>query len=268
MDVETLRRRLLYQIPEMAEAERRRDVSYRQVAGGDLLLDVYRPPSLAADARLPGVVFVHGGPIPADLPLQPKDWGVYESYGALAAASGLVGVTVNHRYFGFSHLETAAGDLSAAIGYVREHAAELLLDPDRLGVWAFSGGGALLGPILERPPPFVRCLVAYYAVLDLRDLPAEYAGGASPEVLRRFSPAAHLRGDAVGQVPIFVARAGLDHPGVNRAVDLFVQEALAANRNLTLANHPRGHHGFDIADDDPRTKEIIAATIEFVNANL
>src|SRR5215472_16071101 len=105
MDIETLRRPLLYRIPGMETAERRRDVSYAHGEGGELLLDVYRPPSLAAGARLPGVVFVHGGPIPANLPLQPKDWGVYESYGALAAASGLVGVTVNHRYFGFGHLE-------------------------------------------------------------------------------------------------------------------------------------------------------------------
>jgi hypothetical protein len=268
MDIEQLRRPLLYEIPGRADVERRRDLDYRRADGRDLLLDVYRPPRLAAGVRVPGVVFVHGGPIPPDLPLLPKDWGVYESYGVLAAASGLIGITFNHRFVSLGHLEIAAGDVDAAIGYVREHADELSLDPDRLAVWAFSGSGPLLSPIIRGAPPFVHCLVAYYAALDLRELPAEYAPEVSPEVLHRFSPAAHLHCDGLARIPIFVARAGLDNPGPKRSIDRFVQEALAANLQLTLVNHPRGHHGFDVLDDDRRTREIIAATIEFLQENL
>jgi dienelactone hydrolase len=178
------------------------------------------------------VLFVHGGPVPPDLPLAPKDWGVYEGYGALAAASGLVGVTFNHRYFRLADLETAAGDVAGAIAYARAHADELGLDPDRLCLWAFSGGGPLLTPFLEESRPYLRCLVAYYAALDLRGLPR--------------------------RVPFLVARAGLDGPGLNGSIDRFVREALAANVDLTLLNHPRGHHGFDTRDDDPRTRGIVA----------
>jgi hypothetical protein len=55
--------------------------------------DLYDP---VATGPRPAVVFVHGGPVPAGLPVSPRDWPVYRGYGALAAAAGLVGVTVDH----------------------------------------------------------------------------------------------------------------------------------------------------------------------------
>src|SRR5207248_2761146 len=80
-------------------------------------------------ARRPGVVFIHGGPIPADLRPAPTDWGVYRSYGELAAASGFVGATFNHRYHSRAQLDEAASDIAAAIQYLRAHAAPFHLDP-------------------------------------------------------------------------------------------------------------------------------------------
>jgi acetyl esterase/lipase len=225
------------------------------------LLDVYRPASTPA----PGIVFVHGGPLPRELGFLPKDWGVYQGYGRLAAASGLVGVTFNHRFHGYGDIETAAADVAAAVDYVRAHAEELGIDPERLAVWAFSGGGPVLTPLLREPPTYLRALVAYYAVLDVRGLPASMAGGASSELLARFSPAAHL---AAPLPPVFVARAGLDGPGLNAALDGFVAAALAAGADLTLVNHAAGQHGFDIRDDVPRTREIIGWTLDFLRARL
>ena len=61
-------------------------------------------------------------------------------------------------------------------------------------------------------------------------------------------------------MPIFIARAGLDQPMINRTIDLFVEEALAGNAQLDLMNHPSGRHGFDILDDD-RSREIIARAV-------
>src|SRR5687768_12829159 len=122
MDIDVLRKRLVYQIPGMEAATVRREIPYR--AGGDatLYMDVYSPPGLPDDARLPAMILVHGGPFRANLPLQPKEWGIYQSYGELMAAAGLVGVTFNHRLYGFDQQVQAAGDIAAAIDYVRAHA--------------------------------------------------------------------------------------------------------------------------------------------------
>ena len=68
--------------------------------------------------------------------------------------------------------------------------------------------------------------------------------------------------------PVLVARAGLDHPSLNATIDRFIAAALARNAPLEAMNHPDGRHGFDILDDDPRTREIAARTIEFLRTHL
>ena len=67
---------------------------------------------------------------------------------------------------------------------------------------------------------------------------------------------------------MFIARAGLDHPRLNESIDRFIARALAANAPLNVANHPQGHHGFDVEDDHPRTREIIARSIAFIKTHL
>ena len=67
---------------------------------------------------------------------------------------------------------------------------------------------------------------------------------------------------------MFVARAGLDQPMVNQAIDGFVTEALAGNAPLDLMNHPAGRHGFDILDDDERSREIIAHAVAFAQVHV
>jgi hypothetical protein len=51
-------------------------------------------------------------------------------------------------------------------------------------------------------------------------------------------------------------------------VDTFVREALASGVPLELLNHPNGRHGFDILDDDARSKEVVARTLDFLKTHL
>jgi dienelactone hydrolase len=90
---------------------------------------------------------------------------------------------------------------------------------------------------------------------------------AGQEAAERFSPAAYL--DSKTKIPILIARAGLEKsPQLNQALDRFAQAALEANVPLDLLNHPRGQHGFDVLDDDERSRYIIARTLEFIQANV
>ena len=246
-----------------------RDV-YRGEGESQLRMDVYAPPALGRGERRPAVFFVHGGPISPALPLAPTEWGVYRGYGALAAASGWIGVTFNHRFWGYDHLETAADDIAAAVAYVREHADRLRVDADRLCLWAFSGGGPLLADALRVPVAYLRCLVAYYAVLDLRPLAS--AEGVTGSVAADDAAAllAHCCRGRTGDEPnpLLVARAGHDDPSLNAASDAFIQAALAANLPLDALNHPAGYHAFDVRNDDARTREILEHTLSFLHAHL
>jgi acetyl esterase/lipase len=257
---------IVYHVDGMRDVRVRRDVVYKRDAGVDLKMNVYAPSRLSGDARVPAVFFVHGGPIPAEL-TPPTQWGVFISYGELAAASALVGVTLNHRLHAPTDFERSQSDVAAAIAYVREHAAELNVDADRIALWYFSGGGPLLSAILRDRPSYVRCVLAFYAFLDMRHMIPADADAAKVARAAELSPAAPVRAKGAG-LPMFIARAGLDQPMINQAIDTFVQEALAGNATLDLMNHPAGRHGFDILDDDERSREIIARAVAFAQVHV
>ena len=258
--------RIVYRVPGMDQVEVRRNLVYRVVGEARLELDVYSPPAAPAGARRPAVILVHGGPVPVGA--SAKNMGVFLSYGQLLAASGFTAVTFSHRFYGASALADAGGDVAAAVDYVRGHAEELGIDRDRIALWAFSGGGPFLSQALRERWPFVRAFVAYYAVLDLQVPPPGAASGIADETRREFSPLHHLAAAGEQTPPLFVARAGRDNPWLNATIDRFVQEALARNAPLELMTHPAGQHGFDILDDDDRSREIIARTLDFLTRRL
>jgi hypothetical protein len=117
-------------------------------------------------------------------------------------------------------------------------------------------------------PAYVRCLVAFYAFLDIQqsELHQKYE---TPEALKSYSPIKYLANDPGKIAPMFIARAGLDDiPTLNDSIDRFVHEAISRNATITVANHPHGVHGFDIQTDDDRSREIIRSVLAFMKTNL
>lgn len=257
---------VVYSLPGMDRVVVKSGLKYTGSGGPHLLMDVYLPPRLRRGERRPAVLFIHGS-VPPGSPA--KDMGVFRSWGRLAAASGMVGVTFTHR-LGFPKpmLAEAAADVAAAVEYVRARADSLGVDKDRICLAAYSGGGPLLSAWMRDRPAYVRCLVAFYAFLDIRQSEL-HRPHETPEALRSFSPVAHLAGGAGQPAPLFVARAGLDEvPGMNDSIDRFAAEALSANAPVTVVNHPRGPHGFDVLTDDERSREIIRAALAFMKTHL
>src|SRR6185295_1525311 len=112
-----LSKRIVYGVDGMRDVRVQRDVVYKRDAGTELLMNIYAPAALPDSAPAPVVFFVHGGPIASDF-MPPTQWGVFVSHGELAAASGLVGVTFNHRLFAVTDYERSQSDVAAAIDYV------------------------------------------------------------------------------------------------------------------------------------------------------
>jgi len=263
---ELIRMRVVYTVPGMEAVSVRRDLPYKTGDGTDgppLCMDVYSPPG-APRAR-PAVILVHGGPIPM---IGARRMGVFVSYGELLAASGFVGVAFDHRFLAPDRLPDAAGDVADLVAHVRANAAALGVDPGRVALWAFSGGGPFLAAALRERPAYVRAVVSYYAVLDLAEPAPGAESGLGPGVRLAFSPVHALGEDARSAPPVLVARAGLDNPWLNGGADRFVQAAMARGATLDLLNHPEGRHGFDILDDDARSKQIIRRTLEFLRDHL
>ena len=255
---------VVYRVSGMARVRVRKDLKYTDASDPNLLMDVYTPPG---PRRLrPAVIFIHGG---TSSQYTPKDWGVFTSWGRLVAASGMVGVTFTHR-LGYPKplLAEAAHDVTDAINYVRANAEALGVDKDRICLVAYSAGGPMLSMAMRDRPSYVRCLVAFYAFLDIQQSEPHRAN-ESREMLREYSPITYLERDADKLTPIFVARAGLDQvPSMNDSIDRFVREAIAKNAPVDFANQPRGVHGFDNQTDDARSREIVRRVVEFMRTHL
>jgi acetyl esterase/lipase len=267
MELEQLRRPIVYTLPGREEAAVRPSLVYH-ADELELLMDIYRPAATPAEQHLPAVVFIHGGPIKADLPIAPKDWGVFVSYGQLVATLGLVGITFNHRLHSREHLSQSADDIEQALRYVQTHAHELGINSQRLALWAFSGAGPLLGPHIAQPINGLRCIAAYYAALDLKPFQRPNLPPLPDSILSTFSPLNQLQTRQALPVPFLIARAGQDHPELNQTIDAFVQTALSFNAPITLINHPTGPHGFDTRDDSQQSRAVIAQTLTFLQQHL
>jgi dienelactone hydrolase len=173
-------------------------------------------------------------------------------------------VTFNHRFYAWESLNDSQSDVMDLIAYVRDRADSLGVDKDRLILWSVSAGGIFLSQPLRDRPPYIRCLVAYYSELDLQNERKSAPPSVTDEMLREFSPVHHLAGSDKGIPAIFIARAGLDDADLNDGIDRFAQTALSKNVTLDLMNHATGHHGFDVEDNNERSREIIKQTIEFI----
>ncbi len=278
-------KRIVYAVPAMEEAVVLKDITYKIVGDRELKLDVYYPPDYDGEARLPGVLFVHGD-APPDFLKDAKDWGCYVSWGQLVAASGLIAVTFNHRSSeALTRIYEAARDVDDLISYVREQAGTLGIDPDVLGIWTCSAGSPMgFRSALRNTPSYVRFVVSYYGIADLKVYYGETAGSEeepgsanepeqpiptlSNEVFEEFSAATYLYKGVGRTAPMFIVRAGLDAPELNASIDRLITAAVANNVDIDLMNHSTGHHAFDILDDNARSREVIQATLEFMKAHL
>jgi len=256
---------VVLKVPGMDRVKVVENLKYAKSDDPSVLMDIYVPSDLSENEKRPAVIFLHGG---AKTAYTPKDWGVYTSWGRLIAASGFVGVTFTHRLeYPNASLEKAAADVLDAVKYMRAYADKYHVDNDRVCLIAYSAGGPLLTLGMRGEMPFVRCLVGFYAFMDIQQ--SDYRKTEKPETVKSFSPITYLQTDANRIPPMFIARAGHDEvPTMLDSIDRFVAEALSKDIALTLVNHPQGVHGFDNQNDDERSREIIRTAIEFIRLHL
>lgn len=262
-----LKNRVVFAILDMENDCSIKELVYKTAGSHELKMTVYIPKKLSTEGTAPGVIFIHGGPFPSDITMLPTEWGQYISLGQLAASYGFIGVTFHHRYHELNLIKESAQDVEDAIQYLRLNADTFHLNRDELCLWAISGGGIHLSPTFRKKPHYIKCIIAYYARLDLRGI-KEVEQILDRETLYNFSPVMALKNAKSLSIPIYLVRAGLDKPDLNYSIDKFVEIALSKNVPIDISNHAEGRHAFDILDDQPRSREIIKRTLNFIRSNL
>lgn len=151
-------------LPPVPEPRVRQDVVFATVPGTDreLLCDVWQPPADVQSSGL-AIVFLHGGAYY----ILDKDAGTRPLFRRLAAQGHTI-VDVAYRLFPETDVPGMVGDAKRAVSWVRAHAADLGIRPDRIVLAGGSSGGHL-------------ALLAAYAHEDPALTPADLHG-SDPEV--------------------------------------------------------------------------------------
>ncbi|MFF2231099.1 alpha/beta hydrolase [Streptomyces anulatus] len=203
----------------------------------------------------PAVVFVHGGPVPAEARPTPRDWPTLTGYARLVAGQGAVGVTLDHRLHAVTDYEVAAADVADAVERVR---TDPRVDADRVALWFFSGGGPIVADWLTSPPAWLRCVAANYPILA--PMPSWGLGGSRFHPVRAVSRA--------GSLPVVLVRAERESADIAATVEEFLAEAARCGANVEVIDVPEGRHGFETLDPTDGARDAVHRAVGAVLAHL
>lgn len=163
------------------------------------------------------------------------------SWARLFAASGFTAIAYANR--------EPAADAAAVVRAMRDSF-------QHVAVWATSGSGPV-GLSAVREADCGAFLYPY--TLDVAQAASEF----------HFTNPALSADEMRWDVPLFLARAGEDQcPNLNAALDRFVEEGLRRGLPLTLINHPRAPHAFDLFDDSDLSRHVVQQAIAFLQFHL
>ena len=289
---------------EAAPAAVEKNVVYGMYSGLALLMDVYRPakPNGAAIVAIQG----SGWYVPMRYDAAPitSRTGVI-AYGQNLADAGYIVFAINHRAAPRFRFPAQIEDAQRAVRFIRAHAGDYGVDPQRIGAYGSSSGGhlaSLLGLMdspgdpanadpVERQSAKVRAVVALFPPTDLRTLntqrglahialmgfqyqdPATRIPGAVREgefeniQYALASPVTHVTRD---DAPMLLMHGDADDVvPIDQSTTL--EAALkAAGVEVRFIKVPGGGHGedFRFAKDDPRLPDQFGETRRWFDAHL
>ena len=230
--------------------------------GGQMKLLILRPTVNARPREnTPGVLWIHGGGYAlgmAAMVYMSRALNLVKKYGAVV-------VSPEYRLAGRAPYPAALEDCYAALRYLKEHAQELRINPDRLMVGGESAGGGLTAALCmlarDRGEICVAFQMPLYPMLDDRDTDSSRNNhGLSWNTRRNHAAWKLYLSGLTGEAPPYAAPARqTDYVGLPPCYtfvgdrEAFFCETLAYVENLRRAGIPAqpdvystGFHAFDM----------------------
>lgn len=228
-----------------------RDIEYAQVSGESLKLDAFIP---AGKGPFPAVIFVHGGGWSGG---DKKDGN--EPLFLPIANHNIAWFTINYRLAPKYNYPAPVEDVHTAIRWVKAHATEFNIDPNRIALVGESAGGQIVAQAVVKADKDTSVVAAalFYAPIDFV-LDMERRGGLSPsmrglsgkkdaiaddatlQLLREASPINHIR---AGLPPFLLVHGTGDMSVLYNWSPLFQSKLKAAGVSCDLITIPEGGHG-------------------------
>jgi len=272
------------------DLEYRPDVVFATIVGRDLHLDLIYPKQPPA-VPMPVVVWVHGGAWRA---------GSHKGAGMLVglARQGYFCASVEYRLSQEAIFPAQIHDCKGALRYLRAHAREYRLNPDKLGVWGGSAGGhlvALLGASggvqelegdvggnLDQSSA-VQCVVDYYGpsdmttiiqdrgrrIMEINGLGPEESliGGKIEERLEAAKAASPVTYVDKDDPPFLIVHGEVDNIVPIAQSERLDQALRAAGVEVTFVRVKNGGHGFG-PGCEPTPQQINQMVGEFLAKHL
>jgi acetyl esterase/lipase len=264
-----------------AAIELKRDIAYADTEHDRQRLDLYLPKVRKTDAALPVIAYIHGGAW-----MGGDKRGGADALGPFVASGEYAAVSIGYRLSQHARWPAQIHDCKSAIRWIRGHAKEYNLDPDKIGVLGGSAGGhlvAMLGTSGDRKDlegdlgghddqsSHVTCVVDYFGPSDfltIADYPSQldHAAADSPEarliggriqdmqdVARNVSPVTHVSRDD----PPFLIVHGTNDQIVPYNQSQRLRDALReAGVEVALVSiEGGGHGGFESEALDDRVRK-------------
>ena len=238
-------------VPIAAELEPSRKVIYKTVGKRELRLHVFEPKGHRATDKRPVFLAIHGG-----------GWTGGEArkfypFAEFFARQGMLGISLEYRLMNRKAGTTVfdcVRDGSSAVRYLRGHAHELGIDPNRIVVAGGSAGaqvaaGTALFVKVNDPVDDLKissvpnALVLFYPVIDTSA--AGYGQKKIGNRWRELSPVHHVR---AGLPPTLIFHGTADTVTPHAGAVQFQKNMRAAANPCQLISHPGGPHGYLIFD--------------------
>ncbi|MEL6939784.1 MAG: alpha/beta hydrolase [Cyanobacteria bacterium J06598_1] len=249
-----------FQIADVRQSER---IPFAKPDGSSLALKLYQPPAAGPHSA------PHPAPHPALVILYGGGWtrgdaSENEAFGRFFAARGYVVVAIEYRLAPEYRYPAQVEDVSAALAFIRDRAADYEIDPARLSLVGWSAGAHLA--MLEgfQSTEGIQSIVNFYGPVDLA---AGYANPPVPDplqvqqVLKAFfdgtpaelpdayaeaSPITYVKAATPGSLPpVLLVYGGRDHI-VESKYGQSLYEALLKSGNTAVWVHiPWAEHAFD-----------------------
>ncbi|MDO3695570.1 alpha/beta hydrolase [Wenyingzhuangia sp. chi5] len=115
-----------------------KDITYREGNSNSWKLDLAKPANKSKKAR-PALVIIHGGGWAGGS----KNVDVYQKMMIDYALKGYVTINVEYRLTGEAPFPACIEDVKCAVRWLRAHAKELNVDPEKIGAYGHSAGAHL-----------------------------------------------------------------------------------------------------------------------------
>lgn len=246
-----------------------RSVVYKKVSGLDLVLHIFEPEGFKVTDKRPCFLIIHGGGWSG---MEPRRMFPFAEH---CAKLGMVGISVQYR-LSSKHTDftvfDCVKDARSSMRYVRAHAAELGIDPQKIIASGGSAGGhlaaatALFDGVNEdtddlKVSPVPNALVLLFPVIDTST--EGYGNAKIGARWQEISPLHHVRS---GVPPTILFHGTADTATPFKGAKAFHEAMLKAGNRCELDVNEGGVHGYlmrtrELFDDTMRKTEVFLTSI-------